>query len=67
MALPLLTEQYVRRELENRHCTKLFELKTAGMWMTRKGFHFTVPQEGPDKQCSQYEFDRILEEIKPHL
>jgi hypothetical protein len=50
MAVPLLSQEYVRRQLEERrHCTKLFELGTAGMWMTRKGFHFTVPQEGPDK------------------
>jgi hypothetical protein len=67
MAVPLLTEQYIRRELERLRCTKLFELSTAGMWMTRTGYHFTVPQEGPDKQCSKYIFEMILDEIKPHL
>ena len=67
MAVPLLSEQYVRSELERRHCTKLFELGTAGMWMTRAGFHFTVPQEGPYKQCSSYIFGDILKEIEPYL
>lgn len=67
MAVPLLSYAYIVRELERRHCTKLFELGTAGMWMTRGGFHFTVPQEGPDRQCSRYDFETILAEIGPHL
>jgi hypothetical protein len=67
MALPLLSLQYVKDQLEGLGCTKLMDYGTAARWVTLKGYHFTVPQEGPDKQCSKYDFEEILKLIEPHL
>jgi hypothetical protein len=40
------------------------ELRHHALWKTTKiEHHFTVPQEGPDKQCSAYVFEEILKEI----
>jgi hypothetical protein len=39
-------------------------LKTAGIWRTMWGHHFTVPQDGPDKRCSEYALEKIIADLE---
>jgi hypothetical protein len=50
IAVRLFPKEEVERQLWRRKCRKV-------------KFHFTVPQEGPDKQCDEYTLRAILEEL----
>ena len=63
MAVRLFSKAEVEQQLWRRHCRKVREYETAALWRTNEGFHFTVPQEGPDKQCDEYTLREILEEL----
>lgn len=64
MALPLLSHEFVRTQLWRRKCLFVKDYGHHALWKTTKiNHHFTVPQEGPDKQCSAYVFEEILQEI----
>ena len=39
-------------------------LKTAELWVTRKGHYFFVPFEGPDKRCDEFTLSAIEDEIR---
>ena len=39
-------------------------LKTAELWVTRKGHYFFVPCEGPDKRCDELTLNAIEDEIR---
>ena len=64
MAVPLLSRQHIERELWRRKCVKVKDHAHHSIWKTTKiNFHFLVPEDGPDKQCSKYVFENILAEI----
>ena len=64
MALPLVSHEEVTRQLWRRKCKPVKDYGSHALWKTTKiKFHFTVPQEGPLKQCSAYVFADILAEI----
>lgn len=64
MAVPLLSHERVAQQLWRRKCKLVKDYGSHALWQTTKiKFHFTVPQEGPDKQCSAYVFEDILAEI----
>ena len=57
-----LSRESMERELERLRCAKNIGYSTASRWMPRTGYQFTVPND-----CSQGEWDEILNEIRPHL
>lgn len=64
MAVPLLSRDHVVQQLFRRKCQFVKDYGHHALWKTtRIKHHFTVPQEGPDKQCSAYVFEKILKEI----
>ena len=64
MAVPLLSYDAVLKQLWRRKCLPVKDYGHHALWKTTKiKHHFTVPQEGPDKQCSVYVFEQILAEI----
>jgi hypothetical protein len=67
MAVRLLPLDEIEAHLTGLKCTKVKEYIGAALWKTARGVHFTVPQEGPDKRCNEYDWREILREIAPYL
>jgi len=63
IAVRLLSREEIERELWRRKCRLVREYETAALWKTKTGYHFTVPQEGPDKMCPEYIWRDILDEL----
>ena len=64
IALRLFSQKEVEQQLWRRKCVKVKEYETSALWRTKSGFHFTVPQFGPDKRCDELTFREILDDIE---
>ena len=66
-AVRLLPREIVEHELRSLGCKPVgnlaYILTTGSIWVTPWGFHFMVPEEGPEKRCDEYTFRAILAEI----
>ena len=67
IALRLFTLLEVEQRLWRLKCKKVREHETAAIWKTPTGFHFSVPQFGPEKRCDELTFNTIIDEITPYL
>ena len=67
MAVRLLHQAFIQRELRKRGCIYVKEYGTAALWKTRRNIHFSGPQEGPDKRTDEYTWERLLKEIEQYL
>ena len=63
IAVRLIGYEEITRELWRRKCRLVREYNTAALWKTGEGYHFTVPQEGPDRRCDEYTWGEILAEL----
>ena len=64
IAVRLLSRDYIVQQLWLRKCRFVKDYGYNELWATTKiKHHFTVPAEGPDKQCADYIFSEILGEI----
>jgi hypothetical protein len=64
MPVRLLPRHHVEKELTNRRCTKIKDYShgSGGLWMTLRGFYFTVPTEA-DGRTDENTLRSILLEI----
>lgn len=66
MSVPLLSREIIETELWRLKCRKVREYEVSALWATRHGYHFIVPQEGPDKCCDKYTWQDILADLAAH-
>jgi hypothetical protein len=52
----LLAKQAVTRRLHDEGCERVFQTTVPGhsFWKTKWGFHFFVPEVGPDKRTPEH-------------
>lgn len=65
IAVRLFAKQTVTKKLKSKGCNRLESpIADHSYWRTPFGFHFFVPELGPDKRCPEHVLNSILADIE---